>query len=254
MRLLFVSLLLMGALQLAIQICFAIARRVGTSAWWHYYKGDFSPVVREIVYCVFGVIVLTAVFAVEVALLMRIPFVQRTLLRRSVGEPATVRANGKRQLRCHPACRAFGWFFTAFSLFIFAGLVFAEPDGPATVVDYLPGAAMMAFFGIAGLSMITTHARFRLDFDDRGVDYVSGRGRAISFSWGEVESVQYAKKKYAWIIRLRDGRTASVSSDVIPGVNEFMGTLGVKTGLSVPPAGGRRRKTPAPLKPPSTGC
>jgi hypothetical protein len=158
-----------------------------------------------------------------------VPFLRHAMSSDFYNQPIRRLADGTPCLRLDSFIWSAGWLGLLFGLSsATVAIVRWELATPAMVVCSLLIAAFSTYGIFAG-------HRCRLTFGDAGLRYVPAIGRAVSFNWLDVGSVDFGRFGQRWILNLTGGRKAFVSLDM-HGAMEFMRMLAQKSRVTIPPA------------------
>jgi hypothetical protein len=188
----------------------------------------FSGGLREWVQ--WGVVVLYVAwgggaFLFSMLMIVAVPAWKRALTLDPAAMPARVQPHGRRCLVIDSLYPAIGWCFVIAGIFTECLCALLEPRNVAMHV----GSAMEFGFGL----YTALASRCLLLFDEIGIRWVPGMGRAFDFEWTDVKAVTWNRRQAAWRVSLTNGRRFPLS-DEMHGAQEFLTLLSARTGLTIP--------------------
>ena len=146
-------------------------------------------------------------------------------VRRTTAHSVLAERNGMRFLRYHRANEVSGWI----GMIVFGGLMVGGAFIEFTAARWfviLGSAAILSVF----VWLIFLARRSAVIYGGDEIHYFPIDGAPISFSWGDVASVEWSASSDAWFIELGDGRKARLGGSMHGGL-QFMEVLQKRTGI-----------------------
>jgi hypothetical protein len=146
-------------------------------------------------------------------------------VQRTTAHSVPTERNGMRMLRYHGANAVTGWCGVLFS----AGMLIGSACVEVAAVRWF-GVLVSGVMACFSAWLILLVRRSVVIYGGDEIHYFPIDGAAVSFSWGDVVSVEWSPTSSAWFIELGDGRKARVGSSMHGGL-EFIETLQRQTGI-----------------------